>query len=440
MDEVVRNKIIRELELLDAREPIPTVFTPCGDVLLSLVDHPIPPSTPTTPPTTPDRSAWPEIEGMFGDYFEFVRHHVFHTQDPPSGDPIPATPGVRLNADLVAAMGGAFETGTVLEFPPPTCAPRPGVTLGGARHLIPPKFQASPLPEHDPPPPSPRFLRRYLQRLYVADAVWLFFMERMGTFKVLGALLDDFASVGRFPLRAGDHAATILEILVRQAKTGISSTVRDRDSSYRRVLGWTSDVGRKLGGEATVNRAFDQDFHRFIAAALGYFRERRIANVITTSSSSFVNSLTTIGEIGTSVRRALDPFKYGRNHANVLNGIVYVVSTMTLLRSLQSSLGIPPGLTELWQYFEAAYDILVAKAPLGSSNGTRFTPHRDCARHGRALVLDLQVVDLADRSPGGALERWLNDVGPTIEAYHANYLALTKVDLAAPGAVAEQRV
>ena len=173
--------------------------------------------------------------------------------------------------------------------------------------------------------------------------------------------------MGRFPLRAGDHAATLLEILVRQAKTGISSTVRDRDSSYRRVLGWTSDVGRKLGGEATVNRAFDQDFHRFIAAALGYFRERRIANVITTSSSSFVNSLTTIGEIGTSVRRALDPFKYGRNHVNVLNGIVYVVSTMTLLRSLQSSLASSRP-HRAWPYFEAASNH-GAKAPWAAHAG-----------------------------------------------------------------------
>ncbi len=40
-----------------------------------------------------------------------------------------------------------------------------------------------------------------------------------------------------------DITALVLEVMVRQMKMGMSSTVRDRSCLYRTVLGWVSDPG-----------------------------------------------------------------------------------------------------------------------------------------------------------------------------------------------------
>ena len=85
----------------------------------------------------------------------------------------------------------------------------------------------------------------YVKRLFIADLIWLYYFERMGIFKILGVILDDFATNGKIPMSNNTLSAFVMETMVRLMKNGLSSTVRDRDSSYRRCLGWTSDVGRK---------------------------------------------------------------------------------------------------------------------------------------------------------------------------------------------------
>ena len=38
-----------------------------------------------------------------------------------------------------------------------------------------------------------------IRRLFIGDVVWLFYFERMGIFKILGAILDDYATKGKHP-------------------------------------------------------------------------------------------------------------------------------------------------------------------------------------------------------------------------------------------------
>ena len=78
-----------------------------------------------------------------------------------------------------------------------------------------------------------------IRRLFVGDALWLYYVDRMGINQILGVILDAFASNGRLPISNGsldsgvrdDIAALVLEVMVRQTKTGLSSTVRDRPAS-----------------------------------------------------------------------------------------------------------------------------------------------------------------------------------------------------------------
>ena len=84
-----------------------------------------------------------------------------------------------------------------------------------------------------------------IKRLYPGDLLFLFFFEKMGIFRILGRLLDDFAFNGKYPMNTADSSNEltwiIMETMVRQTKTGLSSTVRDRNSAYRRGLGWEID-------------------------------------------------------------------------------------------------------------------------------------------------------------------------------------------------------
>ena len=100
------------------------------------------------------------------------------------------------------------------------CLCPPCVTLNGNRN--------PPLPPHTTEP--------QIRRLFIGDAVWLYYFERMGINQILGVILDAYACTGTLPISNGsieagvrdDIVALVLEVMVRQTKMGMSSTVRDR--------------------------------------------------------------------------------------------------------------------------------------------------------------------------------------------------------------------
>jgi hypothetical protein len=204
-----------------------------------------------------------------------------------------------LDPGLLQCTGGgpiilATDTGLAAGWPPPWCLPPTCVTLSGNRRLT------------GPVPPAQPTLD--LNRLFFGDVLFLFsFGARMGIFKILGAILDDFATRGVFPISDGsldtaslrdDVTALVLEAMCRQTKAGLSSTVRDRDATYRRCLGWTSDVGRPLNLPSQVNKAASQLFHRFIQAGSSFNTAKRLATAIRgTTTPAAAASLATLTEI-----------------------------------------------------------------------------------------------------------------------------------------------
>ena len=153
----------------------------------------------------------------------------------------------------------------------------------------------------------------------------------MGIFKILGAILDDYAIKGKFPItndsptESGgipdkiELVSIILEAMTRKTKMGISSTVRDRNITYRRALGWIQEEGRKLNLDTTVNTAFTNLFHKFIQTSLEYFKDKRLATAIQASTNVnrvSVATLTSIKDTIDLLFRAFDPFRYGRVDPN----------------------------------------------------------------------------------------------------------------------------
>lgn len=415
-------------------KPISVAFPQCSDVLLSLIN------TKNTD----------EITRFFNDYFMFCDHSIIIDQGLLNGvldEALRDCAGSKWS-EVVGRIRKCTEKDDVnssndckdYPYPPtwppiwpsPWCLPPSCVTLAGTRHFyLPPKVTNSPTGR--------------IKKLFIADLVWLFYFERMGIFKILGVILDDFATKGKIPISNGvvdpgiqdDVIAIVLESMVRQTKMGLSSTVRDRDSSYRRCLGWTSDVGRKLGLEAVVNSGFNNLFHKFIRSALEYYKDKRLAVAIQAAAAPgkpSVATLITISDTLDLVKKAFDPFDYGRNYSNTLNGIVWVVAGMALIRDLKETLGIPPAYDKPYEYIPAAYDLLVMKRQITPSETNRYTVHRECADDARDILLDFEVIDHTDTSTGGELERWLNIIEDKIEGYRTAYRSLTGVDLGMPPA------
>lgn len=275
----------------------------------------------------------------------------------------------------------------------------------------------------------------FLKRLFIGDLVWLFYYERMGIFKILGVILDDFATKGRYPFPNNIKEGTgIMEAMVRLTKMGLSSTVRDRDSSYRRCLGWTSDVGRKLGIDAVVNTAFNTLFHKFIQTALEYYKEKRLATAIQLTATSSTQSVATLTAVRNTIEvlyQAFKPFDYGRNYSNTLSGIVWVIGSMAIIRDMRTRLGIADDYNEPHQYIPAAYDLLVRGKQITPSESNRYTLHKECAEYARDILLDIEVLDKTNITE---IEIWLDNVETKIEGYRATYRNLTPdgVDLGMP--------
>ncbi len=103
-----------------------------------------------------------------------------------------------------------------INFPPPWCLPPTCVKLYGKRR----SFQ--PVGAND---------RQLVKRLFIADLVWLFYFDRMGIFKILGAILDDYAIKGKLPISnipttsqatesKNDLIVIVLEAMTRKTKMG----------------------------------------------------------------------------------------------------------------------------------------------------------------------------------------------------------------------------
>lgn len=374
----------------DKAEAVAPPFPPCADVMLSR-----------------QRDPKDDIDKFFDEYFKVGSRSLADS----------FKKGIHKAEEFTACLATRGKVG----FPPEACLPSSCIHLEGTRGTVGATFPC----------------------IFIGDVVWLFFFERMGIFKMLGAVLDDFVTRGKYPFPNNDLNALIMEAMVRQTKSGLSSTVRDRDASYRRTLGWTSEVGRKLASPARLNTGFNQHFHKFLNLALTWYNDRRLAQAIQSANNirKSVATLTAISETLKDLKATFDEFKHGRNYSHTLSGIVWAVSGLTLIRDLRSPLAIPPGTTnqDPSQYIPAAYDLLIKNVPAGATDPSHYTQHLACAANGRDILIDLEVLKFENTDDGpndddrGDLTVWLDVVEAKIERYRTAYQGLTGVDLGAPG-------
>ncbi len=408
------------------RETVP--FPPCADELLSLIHQ-----------NDPD-----EITGFFREYFKFRRHHILGQLElggtPPALHDIELDVPTQIDPDLLGCPDG----GIILASGGSSVAPRPGhwpsdcclcgscVTLDGDRNRLDTPGAPGAIPS--------------IRRLFIGDLLWLFYFDQLGIFQILGAILDSYAGTGRLPISndsleprpRGHFVGLVLEVMTRATRTGMSSSTRDRASAFRTCLGWNSATGRKLRLDTETNTGFNSLFHRFIYNALEFYKDKRLAVAIRGTAAPVappsVATLITVSDTIDVLKKRFEPFSYGRNYYNTLSGIVWAVAGMSVIRELRTTLGIPPAFGDPHEFIPAAYDLLVLKRPVTQGDTNRFVIHRECARNGRDVLLDLEVVNHLDKNPGGQLESWLTQVEAKIEGYRTAYRSLTGIDLGTSGA------
>lgn len=403
---------------------VSAVFPACGEILLSLIK--------TTGIQAKDKD---DLTKFFDEYFKFGQRYQIMSG---SLRGVVDNQLLACNGDIILAAPNLSDSATdhLLEC----CYCSPCIIIDGNRDAL--ILPSGGVTSNNKPPLT--LDQIHIKRLFLGDLLWLYYFERLGVFKILGVILEDFATKGQIPISNGtidadmkdDLIAIVLETMVQQIKTGLSSTIRDRDSSYRRCLGWTSDVGRKLGLDSVVNTGFSELFHKFLYNAIQFYTDRRLAVAIRTAAAPAtpisVATLITIRDTMNVMQKRFEVFDYGRNYTHTLAGIVWAIAGMTIVRELRTTLGIPPSYNSPEEYLPAAYDLLVLKRPVTQGESNRYLLHRDCAQTGRDLLLDMQVLNISASNfadPGGELESWLNQVEAKVEGYRTAYRTLTGVDI-----------
>ncbi|MCO6491914.1 MAG: hypothetical protein J5I98_26090 [Phaeodactylibacter sp.] len=418
------DRLKKELDSrLDQQPAVSVAFPPCTDVMLSLFkfEYEEVEMADGSKLKTKRGKENPddEVARFFLDYFGFF----FYPDNQKAGDFL-VFPHKIFQGNISAVLDEGWAKGS--GWPPAWCFPASYVTLRGQRHFHNRDF-------------SKEF--RSVKRLFLGDVVWLFFMERMGMFQILGKVLDEYAYNGGFPISNGsadpgpgdDLLALVLEAMTRQMEMGTASKVRDRSALYRTALGWILENGRSLGLETSVNTAFNNQFHKFINLALEYYKEKRLRDVIqATTSNSNGNGATmvTIRSTMNLLKKSFDNFSYGRNYYNALSGIVWAVASFAVIRDIRETIGIPRQYNRPYEYIPAAYDLLVLKRPSTPSDTNRFETHYECATNARDILIDIELLESsAARANDQEIEAWLSIIETKVEGYRSAYRALTGVDL-----------
>jgi hypothetical protein len=272
-----------------------------------------------------------------------------------------------------------------------------------------------------------------IRKFHFGDLIWLYYHEEMGIFKIIGQLMDDVYRTGSLPIPNDSTAESIIDANIRQFRQGLASTLSDRESTYRRSLGWQSEDGKKLEMKSAMNENFKTAFHNFIQAALEYYNEKRvIASIQTASSGSTTAAISTIMSVRDtieSLRQSFDAFVYGRNVLHTAQGIINVIAGLFMIYHAREYVGVPTNKFESPEDFiPETIKRLNIQFPNGNNNSNRYIIYRNAAEYGRDILLDIE--SFANYYDTAELKVWLDAVEDKVESYRTAYRNISGVELA----------
>jgi hypothetical protein len=363
-------------ELVKRRRAV--IIDPLSDFLLSQIDV-----------TLPDD----ELSIMFKEYFERKPHNIFAGLEsgPPRGYAWP--PDAR---DPIAVLKARDAMNCIVPIDPIpiTGCPLPCscITLSGDRRI---KDYVKDKPPSFPPPSVPPWTTGLITTLDVADQVWLHLLDKMGLFDMLTVLLNDFARGGRYSIPGDEIYGLIMQKMIDQIYTGMSSRVKQRTAASLRSTGLERQLkepDKSLEGIVLINRGFTKLLFRLISLLLIFYRYRRVQDVIVgvvshqPSSAAYAEITKTIDLL----KLAMQPFYYGSNYSDTLKGIVWALAGLYILRATRDKYGVSMSSERFDQLIPAAYSILVKPGQTTESN--RWVLHKSAADNTRNFILSVSAL------------------------------------------------
>ena len=292
-----------------------------------------------------------------------------------------------------------------------------------------------PIPPIEIDPSRQKFvdLKIDISFLTVGSVLWLYFYERMGIFKILGALMDDYNYRGKYPISSKIKDGTfenqytfLMENVSLLYRQGLSSNFRDRICLYQRVLGVTIDNKDKV--ESEKNEGFMRTFNKLIDYMLEFYKSKQLTQAIQNTNNTGIRSSvatqTSIRDTIQVMQQHLESMEYGRNMINTFAGIATVYITICLIRLVKDEIGIPKQYDSPEEFIPAAYDLLVLKRSVTPGAINRFTIYDNCASYGYRLMTDIELANVGEfrtSAQNSVLDIWLNDVEGLVEGYNNAY-------------------
>jgi hypothetical protein len=277
-------------------------------------------------------------------------------------------------------------------------------------------------------------------QLNFGAVLWLYYYDRMGIFDILKALMNDYNFAGKLPISSKAENTTteatlqyssLMDTISTLYRIGIGSNSIDRKTLYQRVLGVSLNGENGTAVVSEKNESFMRNFNKLVGYMIDFFRDKQLAQAIrdtnTNTIRSSVATQTAIRDTIQVLQKNFEVFDYGRNRTNTFLGIATVYATVCLLRMLKDEIGVPRQFNEPHEFIPAAYDILVAKRPVTSSENNRFTIFDNCASYGYRLLTDIEFIEpniLTTAAVGSVLDAWLNDIEGVVEGYNNAYKSL----------------
>jgi hypothetical protein len=372
--------------LICEKEPIISAFPPCSDTLLSLVKK-----IEITNKTAATKTGV-EIVNIFHEYFSTGKHKIFSNED-------------WSNFYNKLFECDTMENGTsqdILDY----CFPPACEKLEGNRRLE----------DYGPKPDGLGGIRR----LFIADLVWLYYMEDFNIFGMIRKILQDYQYNGYYPIASNSLASIVLEAMLRETRKGLSHTMADRYFNYYKVILFQpsniiSDMNYQTEVEPEMKPGYatgslhgylinlNGDFHlgQFIQKVLSYYKERRLAGQSPFGNAAAIESIIHFIH---NLKTSFKAFEFGRSYYNTLNGIVWLVSGLSLIWELRTTLQFDH--VDFYEVMSAAQGRVLGH---GFGNDTSKAVSLNLAHRRanaiRSILLDLEVLDTSNLTE---VQTWLD--------------------------------
>jgi len=266
-----------------------------------------------------------------------------------------------------------------------------------------------------------------LSRLLLGDAWFAMCYEELGCFEIFGALVDIYSSNKDARIPGNDLTGMQLEAFSQMVKRGYYPTSRQRSSCYLKLLSMLPPQLRANDKpDVKKNSSFSKLFPQLINQCLLYFRERRVVDVIQSTSASSGSS-STVTDIRNSAKLLFldeDLLTSGNSYKTLHDILVYLVGIIDLSRNTRDAVGIPAAKDKISEFIPALYGKLVKNDDRSEPN--RFLLYSQLASKGRDILIAFEAVD---KDSNEDVTNLLSAMESDIEEFNNAYRTLYDVDL-----------